>query len=119
MPSSSFTEIVIVSSVKDTIYWVQKKEDAAVLEMMMLRLQDEAPKFKKAKPVVGKMYALPFMDLWHRVEVLSVNPEKITYTDYGESNEPLDSNDFRDIGDYCEIPPSKSNPCLTRVKMDF
>ncbi|KAK2582879.1 hypothetical protein KPH14_008956 [Odynerus spinipes] len=96
LKKKQFTQVKIVEFATDGEYWIHKVDQAEVFQKMMCNLQDMAENMPKTKPVVGKMYAHKFEELWHRVNVMSINPTRIFFLDYGTIN-VIEDDDFREI----------------------
>ena len=102
LSKSKFTEVRIILKM-GCEYWVQKVEDDDNLVKLMTELQSEAEVGQNVKPVVGKIYAVPYEGVWHRGTVTCLNPLTVNYIDYG-NDEVIDTNEFREINKHKNVP---------------
>lgn len=102
LSKSKFTDVRIILKM-GCEYWVQKVEDDDDLVKLMTDLQNEADEGQKVKPVVGKIYAVPYESVWHRGAVTCLNPLTVNYIDYG-NDEVIHTDEFREINKYKNVP---------------
>ena len=105
LSDKEFTDVNVVVVMPDDTFWVNRVEDAKKVEELTLNLAAEAQKSAKAvKLVVGEIYATQYEGIWHRVSVVSTDPPKVFYIDFG-NEEPPESNDFRELTNFTKYPP--------------
>ncbi|KAK0162423.1 hypothetical protein PV327_006200 [Microctonus hyperodae] len=99
LPKSNFIEVQIAVVISPGLYCVQKCSEMDQLQELMKTLHKTADQLPKvSKVVAGNMYAAPYDQIWHRVQILTENPLKIDYIDFGTIEE-VDNIEFRELDD--------------------
>ncbi|KAK9296207.1 hypothetical protein QLX08_009706 [Tetragonisca angustula] len=102
LSKTKFQDVIIIIK-ENREYWIQKVEDQKCIRDLMTEIQDEVKKGQKVEPIVGNIYAVKYENVWHRAIITCLNPVKVHYIDYG-NDEFVETNDFRKIDKYVEIP---------------
>lgn len=99
-----FTDVEIVVTLGNYEYWVHKVEEKEALRNLMIDLRNVASKSRNVQPIVGNIYGVLYEDIWHRAKIISLNPIKVHYIDYGNDELLKKDADIRDIRPLTKIP---------------
>lgn len=104
LSKTEFTEVEISIPLSNNEYWAHKKQDSEARTNLMMELQDVARKSRNVQPIIGDIYAVLYETLWHRVMVISLNPVKVHFIDFGNDEILQKGAEIKDISDMTKIP---------------
>lgn len=99
-----FTEVEIVIPLGNGEYWICKFKDSETRMNLMTELQNVAKKSRNVQPIIGDVYSVLYETLWHRAMILSLNPVKVHFIDYGNDEILQKGAEIRDITDMIKVP---------------
>lgn len=106
LSKTEFTEVQILVSLDNDEYWIATLKDSDTRMNLMTKLQDIAEKTRNVQPIIDGVYAVRWEDLWHRAVIMSLNPVKVRYLDYGKDEILEKDAEIRGIPrDMVKIPP--------------
>ncbi|XP_025269700.1 uncharacterized protein LOC105254637 isoform X2 [Camponotus floridanus] len=106
LSKTEFTEVKILISLDNDEYWVVTLKDSDTRTNLMTKLQDVAGKTRNVQPIIDGVYAVLFGGIWHRAVIISLNPVKVHYLDYGYDETLKQDAEIRGIPrDMIKIPP--------------
>ncbi|XP_029160516.1 tudor domain-containing protein 1-like isoform X2 [Nylanderia fulva] len=97
LSETEFTEVEISISLSNGEYWICKTTDTEARERLMIKLLDVARKSHNVQPIVGGIYAVLFETAWQRAMIISLNPTKVHFIDYGNDEMLQKDAEIREI----------------------
>lgn len=104
LSKTEFTEVEISISLDNGEYWISTLKDSETRTKLMTELQDVAKKSRNVQPIIGGIYGVLYETLWHRVMIISLNPLKVHFIDYGHNEILQKDTEIRDISDMIKVP---------------
>lgn len=106
LSKTEFTEVEISVSLGNGEYWIFNLKDSEMRTNLMTELQDVAKRSHNVQPIIDGVYAVLYEALWHRAVVISLNPVKVHFLDFGNDEILQKDAEIKDIPrDIIKIPP--------------
>ncbi|XP_071557115.1 uncharacterized protein Vret isoform X2 [Temnothorax nylanderi] len=118
LSKTKFIAVEVIISLGNGEYWINKVEDKSACVKLMLELQDVIKKSRKMQPIIGEVYGVLYDDDWYRAMVISLNPTKVNFIDYGNDKILKKDDETRDIGDLAKAPKFARKIRLTQGTSD-
>jgi len=99
-----FTNVNIIMPLDNDEYWIYKTEDVDARRNLMTKLQNIAEKSRNVQPIVGNIYGVQYKTIWYRAMVISLNPVKVHFIDFGKDETLKKDSDIKDIQDISKSP---------------
>ncbi|XP_072746052.1 uncharacterized protein Vret isoform X2 [Anoplolepis gracilipes] len=96
---AEFTEVEIIVILDNNEYWISKVEDLDAITDLMTKLQKVAAKARNVQPIIGEIYGVLYETVWHRAQVISLNPVKVHYVDYGNDEILAKDTELKELPD--------------------
>ncbi|KAF7991420.1 hypothetical protein HCN44_002982 [Aphidius gifuensis] len=119
IPKTEFIECVISHvATPGHLFAVQRFCDVEAINNLMIELNENASTLKQIKnPECDKIYGVKFANIWHRGQVVTVEPLTVEYIDYG-ATEPITDGQLLDLGEYADIPRFSVHVRLPRESVE-
>ncbi|KAL6432088.1 hypothetical protein ACFW04_006662 [Cataglyphis niger] len=104
LSKTEFTEVEISISLDNGEYWISTLKDSETRTKLMTELQSVAKKSRNVEPIIGDIYGVLYETLWHRVMIISLNPLKVHFIDYGNDEILQKDTEIRDISYMTKVP---------------
>ncbi|XP_070171251.1 uncharacterized protein Vret [Polyergus mexicanus] len=104
LSKTEFTEIEILIPLDNGEYWISTLKDLETCTKLMTELQSVAKKSRNVQPIIGNIYGVLYETLWHRAMIISLNPVKVHFIDYGNDELLQKDAEIRDISDMIKVP---------------
>lgn len=118
LSKTKFTMVEIIIRLNNNEYWISKVEDEAARIDLMQKLQNVAIKSRNVQPIIGEVYGVLYETLWHRAMVISLNPVKVHFIDFGNDEILKKDDDIKNIGDLIKAPKFARKIRLTQGTSD-
>ncbi|XP_077271610.1 vreteno [Temnothorax americanus] len=118
LSKTKFIAVEVIISLGNGEYWINKVEDKSALCNLVSELQDVIKKSRKMQPIIGEVYGVLYGDTWYRAMVISLNPTKVNFIDYGNDKILKKDDETRDIGDLAKAPQFARKIRLTQGTSD-
>lgn len=97
LSKNEFIEVEITLPLSNNEYWIYKIKDSEARTNLMMELQNVVRRSRNVQPIVNNIYAVRYETVWQRVMIISLNPIKVHFIDYG-NNEILQKDaEIRDL----------------------
>lgn len=104
LSKTEFTEVEILIPLDNGEYWISTLKDLETCTKLMTELQSVAKKSRNVQPIIGNIYGVLYETLWHRAMIISLNPVKVHFIDYGNDEILQKDAEIRDISDMIKVP---------------
>ncbi|XP_018312143.1 uncharacterized protein vret isoform X2 [Mycetomoellerius zeteki] len=104
LSKTKFITVEVIIPLDNNEYWIYKLEDTNARTDLMMKLQDIARKSRYVQPIIGKVYGVLYETVWQRAMVISLNPIKVHFIDFGNYEILKNNNELKDIGDLIKFP---------------
>jgi len=104
LSKTRFMNVDIIMPLDNGEYWIYKTEDTDARRNLMMKLQNIAEKSRNVQPIVGNIYGVQYKNIWYRAMVISLNPVKVHFIDFGNDDTLKKDSDIKDIQDISKSP---------------
>lgn len=119
LSKTKFITVEVVIPLDNGEYWINKVEDKDSCMNLMIQLQDVAKNSRAVtQPIIGEVYGVLYETIWHRAMVISLNPVKVNFIDFGNDEILKKDDEIKDIGNLVKAPKFARKIRLTQNTND-
>ncbi|EFN81930.1 RING finger protein 17 [Harpegnathos saltator] len=104
LSKTDFKDVEIIVPLGNNEYWICKIEDMNARNDLTTKLQDVAKNSRNVQPTIGEIYAVLYNTIWHRAMIVSLNPLKVHFIDFGKDETLENNTEIKNIGDLAKVP---------------